>query len=328
MLNNETLTVKSISVHRAFVYGATAPGIGEFYAGSRIRGLLTASLFIFCGVWFARTLFVIAGGIVGQVFDSLNGITPFVLPHMPFFSMGASLLGLYFIWLWAMISAVDVAAEHRRRNGTPPQASVAWAVAISWLCPGSGHIYTGSRRYGYLIFSAYLLGIVVMIPAYMHLFQSISELADSGRLTPNNPYSVINIIHGLMVRVDQSFGKLYQASVKYFAIAGTIDALRQGLLKADTRWSKPTIGYGAALFGLGWLCPGSGQLLQKRHTPGWCMLAGYIGSQFLIGFLLGHDFVTVQTAEMLDWISILIQWGAMIEAPLWMIREWKKADIL
>jgi TM2 domain-containing membrane protein YozV len=63
-----------ISVHRAFVYSASAPGLGEFYAGSRMRGLVTAALFIFFTVWFARMLFVILSEIVSQIFGSLNGL--------------------------------------------------------------------------------------------------------------------------------------------------------------------------------------------------------------------------------------------------------------
>ena len=313
-----------ISVHRAFVYSASAPGLGEFYAGSRMRGLVTAALFIFFIVWFARLLFVILNEIVSQIFGSLNGIAPFVLPHVPFFSVGVSIFGLYFIWLWAMISAVDVATEQRQRDGEPPQASVAWAVAISWLCPGSGQVYTGSRRYGYLLFAAYLLGLLAMVPAYIQLFHSISDLAGSGQLTPNDPLAVIDIVHRLMARVNLSFGKLAQASVKYFAIAATLGALRQGLLEADTRWSKPSAAYGAALFGLGWLCPGSGQLLQKRFTLGWYFLAGYIGSTFLVGFLLHFDFITVPTADLLGWLPIVIKLSAMVAAPLWMLKEGKR----
>jgi len=315
-----------ISVHRAFVYSASAPGLGEFYAGSRMRGLVTAALFLFFSVWLARLLFVILSEIVSQFFGSLSGTAPFVLPHVPFFSMGVYFFGLYFIWLWAMISAVDVATEQRQRNGEPPQASVAWAVAISWFCPGSGQVYSGSRRYGYLLFAAYLLGLLAMVPVYIQLFHSISDLAGSGRLTPNDPFAVINIVHRLMARVDLSFGKLCQASVKYVAIAGTLGALRQGLLEADSRWSKPSAAYGAALFGLGWLCPGSGQILQKRFPLGWYFLAGYIGSTFFVGFLLHLDFITVPTADLWGWLPVVIKLSAMVEAPLWMLKEGKKEN--
>jgi TM2 domain-containing membrane protein YozV len=315
-----------MSVHRAFVYSASAPGLGEFYAGSRMRGLVTAALFIFFSVWFARMLFVILSEIVSQIFGSLNRMAPFALPDVPFFSMGVYFFGLYFIWLWAMIAAVDAATEQRQRNGGPPQASVAWAAAISWFCPGCGQVYIGSRRYGYLLFGAYLLGLLAMVPAYSQLFHSISDLAASGRLTPNDPFAVTDIVHRLMARVDLSFGKLCQASVKYVAIAGTLGALRQGLLETDNRWSKPSAAYGAALFGLGWLCPGSGQILQKRFRLGWYFLGGYIGSTFLVGFLLHFDFITVPTADLLGWLPVVIKLSAMVAAPLWMLKEGKREN--
>jgi hypothetical protein len=315
--------VQPISVHRAFIYSASAPGLGEFYAGSRLRGLATAALFIFFSVWLARMLFVILRAMVSQIFDSLSGTAPSVMPQVPFFTMGVCFFGLYFIWLWAMISAVDVATEKRQRSGGAPQANVAWAVAVSWFCPGCGQVYTGSRRYGYLLFAAYLLGLLAMVPTYTQLFHSLSDLAGSGELSPNNPLAVIDIVHKLVARVNLSFGKLCQAAVKYIAIAGTLVALRQGLLEADTRWSKPSAAYGTALFGLGWLCPGSGQILQKRFTLGWYLLGGYIGSTFLVGFLLQLDLITVPTADLLGWLPVAIKLSAMVEAPLWMLKKGK-----
>ena len=310
-----------ISVHRAFVYGASAPGLGEFYAGSRIRGLATAALFLFFTVWLARMLFVILSALVNQIFGSFSGSAPFVMPHVPFFSMGVYFFGLYFIWLWAMISAVDVATEQRQQNGEPPQASVAWAAAISWFCPGAGQVYTGSRRYGYLLFAAYLLGLLAMVPVYIQLFHSISDLASSGQLSPNNPLAVVDIVHRLMARVNLSFGTLCQTFVKYVAIAGSLAALRQGLLKADTRWSRPSAAYGTALLGLGWLCPGAGQILQQRFRSGWYLLAGYIGATAAVSILLHLDFITVPTADLLDWLPVVIKWGAMAEALFWMIKK-------
>jgi TM2 domain-containing membrane protein YozV len=315
---------KSISAHRAFVYSACAPGLGEFYAGCRLRGLVTAALFIVATVWFTRTLFVILSGVIGRIFDSFNGAAPFVMADVPFLSAGISFFALYFIWLWTMIGAVDAATEHRRRHGQLPQASVAWAVATAWFCPGCGHVYAGSRRFGYLIFVVYLLAILAVVPAYMQLFDGISRLAGSGELTPNNPYAVINMVHELVARAENSFGKLLQTSVGYVAIAGTIGALRQRLPETDTRWSRPSAKNGAALVGLGWLCPGAGQLLQKRDTLGWCFLTGYIGSKFLTGFLLRHNFIAVPTADLLDWLSVVIKWGSMAEALFWMIKEGKK----
>lgn len=315
---------KSISVHRAFVYGASAPGLGEYYAGSRLRGLITAALFISGTIWFTYTLFIIISTIVGRIFDSFNSATPLVLPDVPYISAAVSLFALYFIWLWAIIGAIDAATAHRCKCGEPPQTSVGWAVAAAWFCPGSGHVYAGSRRFGYLLFAAYLLAFLAIVPAYTQLFNDISRLAGSGELTPHDPYAVVGIVHALTARVEHSFGKLLQASIRYFAIADAVRLLQHDLPEADTRWTQPSAGYGLALVGLGWLCPGAGQLLQKRDTLGWYFLAAYIGSQLFTGFFFQHHFITLQTSDLLDWIPVAIQWGAMAEALLWMIRQNKE----
>jgi TM2 domain-containing membrane protein YozV len=307
---------KPVTVHRAFIYSACAPGWGDIYAGSRLRGYATLGLFLFCAAWFTWTLAQTVRTVVGQMFDSLEGITPFVMPDLPVVSMGISFLGIYFIWLWGMLSAVDTATGRRQQSGEPPQASVGWAVAISWFCPGSGQIYASDRRFGFILFGVYLLGFLLIIPAYKQLFLSLSDLAKSGQLPTNQPIAVIGIVHELVVRVNYSFGKVFQETIKYFAVAGTLAALRQGALKPDTKWLNPSLIYGTALFGLGWLCPGSGQFLQGRSRIGWGFLAGYFGSKFLIAFLIGGDFITIETADTLVWLSVIVQWGSMLEAPL------------
>ena len=321
-IRNSTVPVdeKPVSTHRAFIYGACAPGWGEIYAGSRLRGILTASLFLICAGWFSLTLFTILQAIVGRMFDNLNGMDPTVLPDLPFISLGVSFLGIYFLWLWAMIAAVDVSLAHRQRAAAKPQASVAWAVSLSWFCPGSGQVYTADRRLGYILFAAYLLGILFSFPAYTQLYQSLSEMTKSGQLSANNPYAIIDLVHGLMARMNYSFGKLSQICVRYFALAATLAALRQGPLAADTRWSAPSATYAAALLGMGWLCPGSGQILQRRLKIGWYLLAGYLGSKLIIGFLLGNDLITVPTADGLAWTPLFVQWAAMLEAPVRMLK--------
>jgi len=305
-----------VSTHRAYVYGACAPGYGEIYAGARLRGYATLSLFVLFSAWFSWTLVVIVRSVVGRVLDSLSGMAPLALPDLPVVPLAVSLFGIYFLWLWAMLSAVDVAVRQRQKAGQPPQASVAWAVAISWFCPGAGQIYTADRRFGFILWGAYLLAIVLIVPAYLQFFKSISEFAGSGQLQPSDPYAVIELIHGLMARVNYSFGKLSQDAVKYVAVAGTLAALRQGPLRTDIKWLQPSVAHGIALFGLGWLCPGAGQLLQGRNRVGWAFVAAYSGSKLLIGLLLGRDFITVPSADTLAWLPVLVQWGAMIEAPL------------
>jgi hypothetical protein len=286
------------------------------YAGFRLRGYATLSLFLFFLAWFAWTLVQIAQTVVGQLFDSLKGTAAFAMPDLPLISLALSFLGIYFTWLWSMLSAVQMSATRRMQNGYPPQSSIGWAVLISWLCPGGGQIYNDERRFGFIVFSAYLLGILLLFPAYSQLFQSLSDLARNGQLPANNPYAVIDIVHALIVKVNYSFGKVFQQTIKYFAVAGAVAALRQGPLQNDRRWLTPSLGHGVALIGLGWLCPGSGQLLQGRDRIGWWLFAGYFGSKFLIGLLLSGDAIATDTADHLAWLSTAIQWGAMLEAPL------------
>jgi hypothetical protein len=39
--------------------------------------------------------------------------------------------------------------------------------------------------------------------------------------------------------------------------------------------------------------------------------------------LLGRSFITVQLADTLAWIGVIIQWGAMFEALIWMMVKAK-----
>jgi hypothetical protein len=123
-----------------------------------------------------------------------------------------------------------------------------------------------------------------------------------------------------MIILDYSFGNLAQKTVRYFAIAGTISGLMHGPLHSDSKWTEPSAAYGIGLFAAGWLCPGSGQLLQKRDKAGWYFFAGYVSSIVLIGFLIKTGFISAINANTLSWISVLIQWSAMIEALFCMIK--------
>jgi hypothetical protein len=220
-----------------------------------------------------------------------------------------------------MIASVDSGMEQRRKSNQPPQANVLWGVAISWFCSGSGQIYTDSRRLGYIIFGGYIVGLLLTVPLYMHVFQTISLLAKKGQLSANNPYELVDIINRHLAKVNFSFGNLFQMIVRYFAIASTVTALKHRYLDAEAIWMKSSVAYGTALFGIGWLCPGSGQLIQGRDYIGWFFFVGYVSSVLLTGLAFGADFITARGADTLSWLSVLIQWGAMIEAPFWMIKR-------
>ena len=67
--------------------------------------------------------------------------------------------------------------------------------------------------------------------------------------------------------------------------------------------------------------PGSGQLLQKRDKAGWYFFSAYVSSMVLIGLLIKAGFISAINANTLSWVSVLIQWGAMIEALYYMIQS-------
>lgn len=319
---------KSVSVHRAFIYGASAPGLGEIYAESRIRGFITAAVFLFFLVWFNWMVIDIMVRLMDILFQRLNLAKGSVLSDLPIFSLGTSFLGMYFIWLWAMLSSVAVAVTHRQQNERSPQESVPWGIAMSWFCPGAGQMYTGYRQFGYILFAGNLLGILLIIPSYMQLFTSISLLVKNQQVSASNPYTLINIIREHLIILDYSFGNLIQETVRYGAISGTISALNRSSLYSVEKWIKPSAAYGIGIFAAGWLCPGSGQLLQKRDRAGWYIFAGYVGSIIVIGLLIKTGSISAIKADTLSWITVLIQWGGMIEALFCMIKSKGEKDVV
>ena len=312
---------KDVSVHRAFVYGAGLPGLGQYYAGARMRAIATALAFFTFSAWFAWLLVEIMGGLASRIFSSLNGMVPPALVQVPLIPLAISFFGMYFSWLWAMIDAVAAAAAYRRKAGAPSQSSAFWATATAWFCPGAGQVYTDERRFGYLLFAAYFMAILLTVPAYVHLVQHVVEMVQGGQLSSDRPLGVIDLIHGLMIRTNYSFGRLLQASLRCFSVAAAIDILARGVLKKTSRWSEPSAAATAGLAGLNWLCPGAGQLLQARRKPGWIILAGYIGSRLLIGLLLSADLISVAQADSLAWIPVILQWGSVAEAVLCMMTN-------
>ena len=306
----------SINAHRAFLYSACAPGAGHVYAGFRLWGTILLVFFTGISGWLIWILAAWMATAADSLFGHMYDMGKPAIPHLPVVSIGAAVLILFLIWYGALISAVDVTVRERRRHGSPPQASVVWALAMSWLCPGSGQVYTGQRISGFILFVGYLMGMLFMVLAYRNLFNGLSGIVSAGQLGTGNVLDTVRRLHILLRKVDFSVGALLQHAVKWYAIASTMEILRQGPLRSDTLWSTRSLSYGLALFGIGWLCPGAGQLLQGRNRPGWLFLAGYVTSKIAIGLLAGRGVISVPTADHLEWLSVIIQWAAALEAPL------------
>ncbi len=337
---SEKQPVKPVSVHRAFIYSALGPGWGEVYAGSRMRGYVTALIFGIFFIWFNWIIIKLFLGI----FEGLIGnIDPSGELNFSGFKMGVSILLLYYVWSWGVLSAVITAMKQRRRNQAFSQKNDIWGLAISYICPGVGHIYAGKGFMGYILFIGFLLGILLFFPLCRQMWLSLDPVTKSDQPAVYDPYDMIEriktlylYVKTLVIQAKYSFAYIYSSLVRYFSVISTImviqnikdiDSNRSGKKTTGTppplpgefsdhfRWVRRSAGNGAGLFIIGWICPGSGQFLQKRLIAGWLFFTAYFSSMILIGFMLGTDTITPQDAEYLTWISTVVQLAAMVEAP-------------
>jgi hypothetical protein len=315
-MQNKFLHSGPVSVHRAFVYSACAPGIGDVYAGRRLWGYTILVLFILLSIWLTQALVRLLLNLVNYFLESIYGTPPEMLPQFSVTAMLISLICLYFIWLSAILSATDGAVIARRENNLPDQASVPWAVAIAWFCPGAGQVYMAQRRLGLFLFIAFIICQLFMVPVYLRLFREISDLLGPTQSSLGSGLELVSALQSIFQNTHFSIGELMQKAVKNYAIGDTMVSLRMGPLAADTLWLTPSIGYGLALAGIGWLCPGAGQLLQGRSRIGWFFLFGYLAIRLVLGFAAGQKIIAFQTAETWGCLTVIVQWAAALEAPL------------
>ena len=304
------------SIHRAFIYSACAPGAGDIYAGKRLKGYVILVLFIVFSSWMIVEFARMTSASVTYLFGSLDTATAPSLPQLSVKSISVAFFGMLLIWYGGLLSAVESAVPQLEERGLPPQTSVAWALGMSWLCPGAGQAYTGQRQLGWVLLSGFIISILLMIPAYKTLFDQLSGLLSAGQLDMGHIEETMHRVHNYLRMVDFSTGSLLKHGVKWYAIAAAMASLREGALQHDTRWSTRAPGYALALVGIGWLCPGAGQLLQGRRQIGWLFLAGYIFLFFIIGLLAKSNVFTIEKAETLAWLHIILQWIAALEAPM------------
>ncbi len=300
---------KPVSVHRAFVYSAVLPGWGEIHAGSRIRGAVTLVLFLFFTTWFTWTFISLASSAVDFFIDSIEGRGTAALPTLPLQAIIISIAGMYATWLWAMISSVDIAMQNRLSNNAPEQSNTVWGVLFSWLCPGAGQLYTGARI-GYLLFLSHVIALFFLLPVFADLAEHLKTLFQDGQTSYSDPFAAALLAKELSLKLEFSFATSLLTMVRLTAIALTVHALRRRFQFKDR-----ILNY-IALFIAGWICPGSGQIHSDRGRAGWAILCAYIASLFTIWFLLHIGTISLQDAEIAAWAPTLIQWAAMIEAPV------------
>ncbi len=300
---------KSVSVHRAFVYSAALPGWGEIHAGARLRGALTLVLFLFFSTCFIWTFISLASLAADFFIANMEGRSTRMLPGLPYQSLLISISGMYATWLWAMISSVDIAVQDRRSNKDPEQSNTVWGVAFSWLCPGAGQLYTGARI-GYLLFLSHVAGIFLLLPVFAGLSEHLKVFFQQGHASYSDPFAVAVLAKELSSMLEYSFANSLLTMVRLTAIALTVNALKHRFEIKDGMLNL------IALFAVGWICPGSGQIHMDRGRTGWVILCAYMGALLIIWLLLQSGMIPLKDAETAAWIPTLIQWGAMIEAPV------------
>ena len=258
--------------HLAFLYSLAMPGFGEYRLGARFRGLLLMALVLLFFGWFCWLLV-----------DIINSLFALEAPEMSLYlQMAGSLTGILFIWYWGMIAAVDVAVQRGLRR--PDEHSAFWAVLMSWLCPGSGQVYTGSRGFGFGLFACYLATTLLLFPAYKHEIDVIRSLL-SPTTMQFSPYTALTVIQEASFRLDYGPAQLAvmaveSASMILAAVAmrptwyASFQKARLRRLQRDPDGKAPsdrnlpfaerTEARVLSILVLGWLCPGSGQLLLKQ----------------------------------------------------------------
>jgi hypothetical protein len=318
---------KSISTHRAFVYSIIMPGWGEWYAGSRMRSFFTGIMLLVSLVLFTFIMFDLTVAITDMIMDIIDGDMNAKMPAIPFNYLGLSIAGLCFTWLWGIISSIDIAVKKQKQDNELPENNPIWGVVFSWVCPGSGHVYSGYPLFGYILFTGYLMGILLLFPVYKHLGNEIFEMMYNGTLSATNRFEIISLFREYTTRLHFSFAPLFLKILKYVAIAGTIDSLNEIIAKrADNsfEWMKNPWIRGLVHLLFGWLCPGAGQLLEKRNISGWGIIVINAACLLIVGFLLTSGSITPSTAYKYNILISGLQWIAIIEAPAYMMFKLKK----
>ena len=284
---------RPVSVYRAFFYSAGLPGAGEWYAGRRLAGALTCGAAL--GLLAAFTVYsVIAVGDLMQHAETGLQTGRLALERsIPILAAGASLFGFYLAWLWGMTAAVEAAAARRRADGLPIQRSAAWGAFMSWVCPGCGQVFTGKSLYGYAILAGYVTAGVFVALAYKQLAASLLDMLRQGSLEPLSRLEALRLVQAKLLILDHGFAQWLRRAVAGLAVAETALALSPSWVddcappgSGPAPWHRTRPARAAGLLGLGWLCPGAGQILQGRPSIGWIFFVAWFAVQALLGILL------------------------------------------
>lgn len=310
-----------VSVHRAFVYAAMAPGFGEWYAGARIRGTAVFTAFVAVFVWGSWELAVT----VSALLDLALGAT--VDKPLPLFQLGAAFFIALVLWFWGMAGAVEAAVRRRQADGDPPQIHPAWGVAMSWLCPGAGQISLGRLPMGFILLGLYVAIFPTLGPALSGLRVVIDHAAGSAGQLLSRPDLAMELAQEISARIQLSFPRVAQDMVKsvsialYCATLGPVPgALGAVLAKEGAHWTAALWARCLGLAVLGWICPGAPQLLQGREALGWSLLGVNLALPGAAGLLLAQGVIQPgQASQIASWTTLAVL-ASIADSLIRMIR--------
>ena len=315
IIKDDDEQVPEISTHRAFLYSLAFPGWGEKYAGAFSRSSLTGALLFFFVILLFYSFYDFFSGVATvftsaakgvnarQMTDKANSVQSSVIYLI------IAIFGIYFVWLWGIISSIEVGRARRLKDGLKAEESPLWAIAMNYLCPGSGHVYVGDKSWGHCLFGACLLGTLLIVPSGIEFMEQIRTLGDKGL----GPQGIIREARNLQALLTFGIGTLIGLAVQALAIAEVSSALSKQFCTQYEK-KRPVRLFLLAL--INYVCPGAAQILVSRETIGFQIVYTYVGVRLAIGLLLGMEIITPGQANLAAWLSTIIQWSAMVETPV------------
>lgn len=310
------------SAHRAVIYAAGLPGLGEMHARAWLQGGATLAAFLALLTWF--------GYLSWQCYLQVAAWQGQPL-ELPLWELAVAFGGMLSVWFWGLFNAARTTRLARIRSGLAPQHSPAWGALFSWFCPGCGQAYAGKVFFGGLLLLLHVCGLALMAPVYEELGQSLGRLLDEqSRALALNYFAILQALRNIFFTLENSLPAVFLEGTKMVAMAEAVQTLagqRDAAAEFDftdkPAWYQRIEARAAGLFLLGWFAPGAGQLLQGRGQ-GWFYLAAVLGCRFCISFLVRQEILIPELAADLLWIPELIRVVAMLEAPVRLFMGFRK----
>jgi len=345
---------KAVSIHRAFLYSIAMPGWGEGYSGNKKRSTITYSLLtlaILIFFWANYEIFV-AFGVYSRSFreGSPLGIGDVFLFPGIIFLLGCG--SLYIIWMWAMLSSVEVGVEARKSKKHSRQQSPFWALFMTYFCPGAGHMYMGQKSRGYILCGISIIATFSILFSIGGFVAAASDMFLDGQAAIGSvsstigpapastswlqepsisaasisDFSVVRAkLNALATYLTLGFGAILTMIIQVYVLSEIAHSFSRKFLY-DYEQSESKLSSASIAAFAGYLCPGCGQLLGGRTGVGWSLVYSIIGIKVLVYFMIAIEVLARENVGSFLSLTALIGWIAIIEAPARLILAGRKSN--